>query len=61
MLTWLEFVDDFQRELIDLEARPAGIHSSCLQCGVLDPTFRCLNCFGPHLLCSSCIVTAVCI
>jgi hypothetical protein len=49
-------VDDYLAELLRLEGRGDAFKDYCPQCTTGSADYRCMDCFGTDLLCSSCIV-----
>ncbi|KAG2748087.1 hypothetical protein P692DRAFT_201715693, partial [Suillus brevipes Sb2] len=59
LLMWLKHRELFLCEMICLEGRcsQAGAQS-CLGCNCLSLEYRCEDCLGSELYCSSCILSA---
>ncbi|KAJ7841679.1 hypothetical protein B0H13DRAFT_1910144 [Mycena leptocephala] len=53
--TWIPWHDIALDGLLRLEGRGGWWTHGCVQCQEANPTWRCKDCFGGRLLCSSCI------
>jgi hypothetical protein len=55
LFSWMAERDKYLAEMIMLDAR--GHEDLCTQCGASDAPFRCLECMGDDLFCTSCLVS----
>ncbi|KAG1746426.1 hypothetical protein EDB19DRAFT_1952649 [Suillus lakei] len=58
LLVWLKDRPLFLEEILRLEGKGNLRNVPCSGCGDLSPNYRCEDCFGVNLQCSSCIKTA---
>lgn len=54
-VTWLQFRDRYLDELLRHDGR-GGHEQMCGICKVYDGEYKCKDCFGPRLLCLSCLL-----
>lgn len=58
LLMWLNHRALFLREMIRLEGRCNQVSvPSCLKCDSPNPEYKCRDCLGPELYCSTCILS----
>jgi hypothetical protein len=55
---WIEHRSLFLEELLRMEGRGGLQEVPCSDCGGSSPEFKCEDCFGIDLRCSSCITAA---
>lgn len=58
LLMWLDHRSLFLEEMLRLEGRGGLREAPCSSCGNACPQYRCQDCFGVDLRCSSCITVA---
>jgi hypothetical protein len=51
---FLDHEKSYLDHLLNLEIPPPDL--TCVSCGNLDARFRCLDCYGPHWWCQSCLL-----
>jgi hypothetical protein len=51
---FLDYENLYLHHLLDLEIPPPIL--SCVSCGKSEAKFRCLDCYGPHWWCQSCLL-----
>jgi hypothetical protein len=57
--SWMSERNRYLAEMVMMEGRGDAIYQEhCPQCGTNQADYRCLDCFGEDLYCSSCLVSA---
>jgi hypothetical protein len=51
---FLDHEKSYLDQLLNLEIPPSDL--TCITCGKLEAQYRCLDCYGPHWWCQSCLV-----